>query len=113
MNTNSNLGSGRCGDLATPKAFASRELFGSSQIRDCADFDKSVIEPEPEFVSSVARLPSISSCAPMFATWAAAYFRKEFPNFCPGSVGKEVLLKAAPVAKEETRCALINDVSRE
>ena len=30
-----------------------------------------------------------------------------------GSVGKKVLLKAAPVAKEEIRGPLVNDVSRE
>jgi hypothetical protein len=49
----------------------------------------------------------------MFVTWAAAHPRKEFPQFCSGGVSKKVLLKSSPVAKEEIRCPLINDVSRE
>jgi hypothetical protein len=49
----------------------------------------------------------------MSATGAAAYLREEFPHFCAGSVGKEVLLKAPPVAKEEIRRPLVNDVARE
>ena len=49
----------------------------------------------------------------MSATGAAAHLRKEFPHFCAGSVGKKVLLKAAPVPEEEIRGPLVNDVSRE
>jgi hypothetical protein len=49
----------------------------------------------------------------MCAAWATASLREEFPHLCAGSVGKKVLLKAAPVAKEEIRSPLINDVSRE
>src|SRR6476646_12214457 len=49
----------------------------------------------------------------MSATWAAAGLRKKFPNFCIGGVGKKVLLKAPPIAKEEIRSPLVNDVSRQ
>ena len=49
----------------------------------------------------------------MCATGAAAGLRKKFPHFCIGGVGKKVLLKAAPVAKEEIRGPLVNDMSRE
>ena len=49
----------------------------------------------------------------MFRTWAAAHLRKKFPHFCAGSVGKEVLLKAPPVAEQKVRSPLVNDVSRE
>ena len=49
----------------------------------------------------------------MSATWAAAGLRKKFPHFCIGGVGKKVLLKAPPIAKEEIRGPLINDVSRQ
>ena len=49
----------------------------------------------------------------MSATWAAACIRKKFPHFCIGGVGKKVLLKAPPIAKEEIRGPLINDVSRQ
>ena len=56
---------------------------------------------------------SISSCAPMCATWAAAHLRKKFPHFCIGGVGKKILLKTPPVAEEEIRRPLINDVSRQ
>ena len=49
----------------------------------------------------------------MSATWAAAHLGKKFPHFCSGGVGKKVLLKAPPVAKEEIRRTLVNDVSRE
>ena len=52
-------------------------------------------------------------CAPLSATGAAAHLREEFPHFCAGSVGKKVLLKTPPVAKEEIRGPLVNDVSRE
>ena len=51
--------------------------------------------------------------APLSATGAAAHLREEFPHFCAGSVGKKVLLKTPPVAKEEIRGPLVNDVSRE
>ena len=44
---------------------------------------------------------------------AAAQLRKKFPHFCVGGVGKKILLKAPPIAKEEIRGPLINDVSRE
>jgi hypothetical protein len=57
---------------------------------------------------------NVSLCAsPMCATRAAAHLRKKFPHFCAGSVGKKVLLKTPPVAKEEIRSPLVNDVSRE
>ena len=49
----------------------------------------------------------------MCATGAAAGLRKKFPHFCIGGVGKKVLLKAPPIAKEEIRGPLINDVSRQ
>ena len=49
----------------------------------------------------------------MSATWAAVDFRKKFPHFFSGGVGKKILLKTPPIAKEEIRGALINDVSRE
>ena len=49
----------------------------------------------------------------MSATWAAADLRKKFPHFCSGGVGKKILLKTPPIAKEEIRGPLINDVSRE
>jgi hypothetical protein len=55
----------------------------------------------------------VSSCAPTSAAGAAAHLWEEFPHFCAGSVGKEVLLKAVPVAKEEIRSPLINDMSRQ
>jgi hypothetical protein len=41
------------------------------------------------------------------------HFGKKFPHFCIGGVGKKVLLKTPPIAKEEIRGALINDVSRQ
>ena len=50
---------------------------------------------------------------PVSATGATAHFREEFPHFCTGSVGKKVLLKTPPVAEEEIRGPLVNDVSRE
>jgi hypothetical protein len=49
----------------------------------------------------------------MRATWAAVHFRKKFPHFCSGGVGKKILLKTPPIAKEQIRRSLINDVSRE
>lgn len=49
----------------------------------------------------------------MNAAWTAAHLRKQLPYFCSGGVGKEVFLKAAPIAKKEIRGALINDVSGE
>jgi hypothetical protein len=49
----------------------------------------------------------------MCTTGAATHLREKFPHFCTGSVGKKVLLKAPPVAKEEIRSPLVNDVSRE
>ena len=49
----------------------------------------------------------------MCATGAAAHLREEFPHFCAGSVGKKVLLKTPPVAEEEIRSPLINDMSRQ
>src|SRR6201989_2400114 len=49
----------------------------------------------------------------MCATGAAAHLGEEFPYFCAGSVGKQVLLKTPPVAKEEIRSPLVNDVPRE
>src|SRR6266436_7270958 len=50
---------------------------------------------------------------PLRAAWAAAHLREKLPHFCAGGIGKKVLLKAAPVAKEEIRSPLINHVSRE
>ena len=91
IDANSNPGNGRRGDLALRKPSPSRTFLNS---RSAA-----------ESVSSYA--------APMSATWAAAHLRKKFPHFCAGGVGKKVLLKAPPVAKEEIRGPLINDVSRE
>jgi hypothetical protein len=53
-------------------------------------------------------------CAsPLSATRADVHFGKKFPHFCIGGVGKKVLLKTPPIAKEEIRGALINDVSRQ
>ena len=49
----------------------------------------------------------------MSATWAAAHVREEFPHFCAGGVSKKVLLEPPPVAKEEFRSPLVNDVSGE
>jgi hypothetical protein len=49
----------------------------------------------------------------MCATGTAAHLWEKFPHFCAGSVGKKVLLKAPPVAKEEIRSSLVDDVSRE
>jgi len=49
----------------------------------------------------------------MSASGAAAQLREEFPHFCGGSVGEQVLLKTPPVAKEKIRGSLVNDVSRE
>src|ERR1700692_4326635 len=49
----------------------------------------------------------------MCATGAAAHLREKFLHFCTGSVVKKVLLKTPPVAKEEIRSPLVNDVSRE
>ena len=49
----------------------------------------------------------------MSATGTAAHFREELPHFCGSGVGKKVFLKTAPVAKEEIRGPLVNDVSRE
>ena len=49
----------------------------------------------------------------MSATWTAALLRKKFPHFCIGGIGQKILLKASPIAKEEIRGPLINDVSRE
>ena len=49
----------------------------------------------------------------MRATGATAHLREEFPDFCAGCVGKKVLLKTPPVAEEEIRRPLVNDVSRE
>jgi hypothetical protein len=37
----------------------------------------------------------------MSATWATPGLREKFPNFCIGGVGKKVLLKTPPIAKEE------------
>jgi hypothetical protein len=62
---------------------------------------------------AIREAETVSSCAPMCATGAAALLGEEFPHFCAGSVCKKVLLKAAPVAEEEIRSPLINDVSRE
>ena len=47
----------------------------------------------------IAATESISSCAPMSATWTATGLRKKFPHFGIGGVGKKVLLKAPPVAE--------------
>jgi len=61
-----------------------------------------------------AATENVSLCAPpMSATWAAADLREKFSHFCAGGVGEKILLKAPPVAKEEIRGTLINDVSRE
>ena len=49
----------------------------------------------------------------MSAAWAAAHLRKKFPHFCIGGVGQKILLKTPPIAKEEIRGPLINDVSRQ
>jgi hypothetical protein len=49
----------------------------------------------------------------MGATWTTARLRKKFPHFCIGGVRKKILLKTPPIAKEEIRRALINDMSRE
>ena len=49
----------------------------------------------------------------MSATWTASHLRKKFPHFCIGGIGQKILLKATPIAKEEIRGPLINDVSRE
>jgi hypothetical protein len=62
---------------------------------------------------AVTAMENVSSRRPMTATWAAAHLRKEFPHFCTGGLGKKVLLKTAPITKEEIRRALVNDVSRE
>jgi hypothetical protein len=61
----------------------------------------------------VAGTESVSLRPPVSATGATAHFREEFPHFCAGSVGKKVLLKTPPVAEEEIRGPLVNDVSRE
>jgi hypothetical protein len=49
----------------------------------------------------------------MGATWTTAHLRKKSPNFCIGGVSKKILLKTPPIAKEEIRGALINDMSRQ
>ena len=49
----------------------------------------------------------------MGATWTTAQLREKFPHFCIGDVGEKILLKTPPIAKEEIRRALINDMSRE
>ena len=53
-----------------------------------------------------------SGSSPMSASGSARHFRKEFPDFCAGSISKKVLLKTSPIAEKEIRGPLINDVSR-
>src|SRR4249919_686907 len=90
IDANSNLRSGRRGDLV------------------------SAAPPARAFLNSRGDAESVSSYAPpMSATWTAAHLRKKFPHFCIGGIGQKILLKAPPIAKEEIRGPLINDVSRE
>jgi hypothetical protein len=53
------------------------------------------------------------SWPPVRATRAAAHFREEFPHFSIGGIGKKILLRASPVAKQQTRSPLVNNMSRE
>ena len=90
IDANSNPGSGRGGDLV------------------------SASPPSQTFLNSRGDAESVSSYAPpMSATWTASHLRKKFPHFCIGGIGQKILLKATPIAKEEIRGPLINDVSRE
>ena len=76
IDANSNLRSGRRGDLV------------------------SAAPPSRTFLNSRSDAKSISSYAPpMSATWAAAHLRKKFPHFCIGGVGQKILLKAPPIAE--------------
>jgi hypothetical protein len=69
--------------------------------------------PSRTFLNSQSDAESVLLCAPVIATWAAVQLREKLPHFCSSSVGKKILLKASPVAKEEICGPLINNVSRE
>jgi hypothetical protein len=120
INANSNPGSARvsrAGDgvlaIANFLQFLNQE-FTSMDTNLLVVAAVSERRSQNEFESApFAVTENVLSCAPMCATWAAAGLRKKFPHFCIGGVGKKVLLKAPPIAKEEIRGPLINDVSRQ